>query len=215
MKATAPKAESKPEPKTEIKPAAQQPKAQNAPRPQNNQQQPAAQVIDAPVISPKSSTYDSYVTTDRPEITISHKNYVNHSDLYNETDAKVNTLYDFEFFDAEGVLQKEASIGNFQTESQSFTWEQVWTALGYDSDPADMKKGWYLRVSAYCVSAADQLVISKKDVKIYTFANPVRNIKVIGLPTSGASKTELSTQGNTVGSDVWLTVGSWVVRIVS
>ncbi|MDY5227967.1 MAG: sialidase family protein [Sodaliphilus sp.] len=172
-----------------------------------NAVQPAAQVIDAPVISPKSSTYDSYVTTDRPEITISHKNYVNHSDLYNETDAKVNTLYDFEFFDAEGVLQKEASIGNFQTESQSFTWEQVWTALGYDSDPADMKKGWYLRVSAYCVSAADQLVISKKDVKIYTFANPVRNIKVIGLPTSGASKTELSTQGNTVGSDVWLTVG--------
>lgn len=152
-------------------------------------EQPVAQVIDAPVISPKSSTYDSYVTTDRPEITISHKNYVNHSDLYNETDAKVNTLYDFEFFDAEGVLQKEASIGNFQTESQSFTWEQVWTALGYDSDPADMKKGWYLRVSAYCVSAADQLV------------------KVIGLPTSGASKTELSTQGNTVGSDVWLTVG--------
>ena len=170
-------------------------------------EQPVAQVIDAPVISPKSSTYDSYVTTDRPEITISHKNYVNHSDLYNETDAKVNTLYDFEFFDAEGVLQKEASIGNFQTESQSFTWEQVWTALGYDSDPADMKKGWYLRVSAYCVSAADQLVISKKDVKIYTFANPVRNIKVIGLPTSGASNTTLSTQGNTVGSDVWLTVG--------
>ena len=30
---------------------------------------------------------------------------------------------------------------------------------------------------------------------------------MIGLPTSGASKTELSTQGNTVGSDVWLTVG--------
>ncbi|MDY3750061.1 MAG: sialidase family protein [Sodaliphilus sp.] len=171
-------------------------------------EQPVAQVIDAPVISPKSSTYDSYVTTDRPEITISHKNYVNHSDLYNETDAKVNTLYDFEFFDAEGVLQKEASIGNFQTESQSFTWEQVWTALGYDSDPAYMKKGWYLRVSAYCVSsAANDVVISKKDVKIYTFANPVRNIKVIGLPTSGASKTELSTQGNTVGSDVWLTVG--------
>ena len=170
-------------------------------------EQPVAQVIDAPVISPKSSTYDSYVTTDRPEITISHKNYVNHSDLYNETDAKVNTLYDFEFFDAEGVLQKEASIGNFQTESQSFTWEQVWTALGYDSDPADMKKGWYLRVSAYCVSDANSAVVSNKDVKIYTFANPVRNIKVIGLPTSGASKTELSTQGNTVGSDVWLTVG--------
>ena len=170
-------------------------------------EQPAAQVIDAPVISPNSSTYDSYVTTARPEITISHKNYVNHSDLYNETDAKVNTLYDFEFFDAKGVLQKEASIGNFQTESQSFTWEQVWTALGYDSDPAYMAKGDYLRVSAYCVSAANSAVISKKDVKIYTFANPIRNIKVIGLPTSGASQTELSTQGNSVGSNVWLTVG--------
>ena len=170
-------------------------------------EQPAAQVIDAPAISPSSSTYDSHVTTARPEITISHKNYVNHSDLYNETDAKVNTLYDFEFFDAKGVLQKEASIGNFQTESQSFTWEQVWTALGYDSDPAYMAKGDYLRVSAYCVSAANSAVISKKDVKIYTFANPVRNIKVIGLPTSGASQTELSTQGNSVGSNVWLTVG--------
>ena len=170
-------------------------------------EQPVAQVIDAPVISPKSSTYDSYVTTDRPEITISHKNYVNHSDLYNETDAKVNTLYDFEFFDAEGVLQKEASIGNFQTESQSFTWEQVYKAMGYTDDPAYQKKGWYLRVSAYCVSDKNSAVVSNKDVKIYTFANPVRRIKVVGLPTSGASKTELSTQGNTVGSDVWLTVG--------
>ena len=62
-------------------------------------------------------------------------------------------------------------------------------------------------MSAYCVSEANSAVVSNKDVKIYTFANPVRNIKVIGLPTSGASKTELSTQGNTVGSDVWLTVG--------
>ena len=64
-----------------------------------------------------------------------------------------------------------------------------------------------MRVSAYCVSDANSAVVSNKDVKIYTFANPVRNIKVIGLPTSGASTTTLSTQGNTVGSDVWLTVG--------
>lgn len=170
-------------------------------------EQPVAQVIDAPVISPKSSTYDSYVTTDRPEITISHKNYVNHSDLYNETDAKVNTLYDFEFFDAEGVLQKQVNLNSFQTESASFTWKEVYEAMGYTNDPAYQKKGWYLRVSAYCVSDANSAVVSNKDVKIYTFANPVRNIKVIGLPTSGASKTELSTQGNTVGSDVWLTVG--------
>lgn len=169
--------------------------------------QPAAQVIDAPVISPNSSTYDSYNTKDRPTITISHQNYVNYPDIYDVETAKVNTFYDFEFFNAEGVLDKQVNLKIFQTESASFTWEEVYKAMGYESDPANQKKGWYLRVSAYCVSAANDAVISKKDVKIYTFTNPVRNIKVIGLPTSGASKTELSTQGNTVGSDVWLTVG--------
>lgn len=169
--------------------------------------QPAAQVIDAPVISPNSSTYDSYNTAARPTITISHQNYVNYPDIYDVETAKVNTLYDFEFFNAEGVLQKQVNLKSFQTESASFTWEQVYKAMGYTDDPAYQKKGWYLRVSAYCVSDANSAVVSNKDVKIYTFANPVRNIKVIGLPTSGASKTELSTQGNTVGSDVWLTVG--------
>lgn len=169
--------------------------------------QPAAQVIDAPVISPKSLTYDSYKPTDRPEITISHQNYVNYPDIYDVETAKVNTLYDFEFFNAEGVLDKQVNLKIFQTESASFTWEQVYKAMGYTSDPASEKKGWYLRVSAYCVSDANSAVVSNKDVKIYTFANPVRRIKVVGLPTSGASKTELSTQGNTVGSDVWLTVG--------
>lgn len=119
----------------------------------------------------------------------------------------MNTLYDFEFFNAEGVLQKQVNLNSFQTESASFTWKEVYEAMGYTDDPAYQKKGWYLRVSAYCVSDANSAVVSNKDVKIYTFANPVRNIKVIGLPTSGASKTELSTQGNTVGSDVWLTVG--------
>ena len=170
-------------------------------------EQPDPVKIDAPVISPNSSTYDSYNTADRPTITISHQNYVNYPDIYNVETAKVNTLYDFEFFNAEGVLDKQVNLKIFQTESASFTWEQVYKAMGYTSDPASEKKGWYLRVSAYCVSAANDAVISKKDVKIYTFTNPVRNIKVIGLPTSGASKTELSTQGNTVGSDVWLTVG--------
>lgn len=170
-------------------------------------EQPDPVKIDAPVISPNSSTYDSYNTADRPTITISHQNYVNYPDIYNVETAKVNTLYDFEFFNAKGVLDKQVNLKIFQTESASFTWEQVYKAMGYTSDPASEKKGWYLRVSAYCVSAANDAVISKKDVKIYTFTNPVRNIKVIGLPTSGASKTELSTQGNTVGSDVWLTVG--------
>ena len=170
-------------------------------------EQPDPVKIDAPVISPNSSTYDSYNTEDRPTITISHQNYVNYPDIYDVETAKVNTLYDFEFFNAEGVLQKQVNLNSFQTESASFTWEQVYKAMGYTGDPAYQKKGWYLRVSAYCVSDANSAVVSNKDVKIYTFANPVRNIKVIGLPTSGASKTELSTQGNTVGSDVWLTVG--------
>lgn len=170
-------------------------------------EQPDPVKIDAPVISPNSSTYDSYETADRPTITISHQNYVNYPDIYDVETAKVNTLYDFEFFNAEGVLDKQVNLKIFQTESASFTWEQVYKAMGYTDDPAYQKKGWYLRVSAYCVSEANSAVVSNKDVKIYTFANPVRNIKVIGLPTSGASKTELSTQGNTVGSDVWLTVG--------
>lgn len=170
-------------------------------------EQPDPVKIDAPVISPNSSTYDSYETADRPTITISHQNYVNYPDIYDVETAKVNTLYDFEFFNAEGVLDKQVNLKIFQTESASFTWEQVYKAMGYTDDPAYHKKGWYLRVSAYCVSDANSAVVSNKDVKIYTFANPVRRIKVVGLPTSGASKTELSTQGNTVGSDVWLTVG--------
>ena len=172
-------------------------------------EQPDPVKIDAPVISPNSSTYDSYETADihRPTITISHQNYVNYPDIYDVETAKVNTLYDFEFFNAEGELQKQVNLNSFQTESASFTWKEVYEAMGYTDDPAYQKKGWYLRVSAYCVSVANSAVVSNKDVKIYTFTNPVRNIKVIGLPTSGASKTELSTQGNTVGSDVWLTVG--------
>ena len=170
-------------------------------------EQPDPVKIDAPVISPNSSTYDSYETADRPTITISHQNYVNYPDIYDVETAKVNTLYDFEFFNAEGVLQEQVNLKSFQTESASFTWKEVYEAMGYTDDPAYQKKGWYLRVSAYCVSDANSAVVSNKDVKIYTFANPVRNTKVIGLPTSGASKTELSTQGNTVGSDVWLTVG--------
>ena len=170
-------------------------------------EQPDPVKIDAPVISPNSSTYDSFDATARPTITISHQNYVNYPDIYDVETAKVNTLYDFEFFNAEGVLQEQVNLKSFQTESASFTWKEVYEAMGYTDDPAYQKKGWYLRVSAYCVSDANSAVVSNKDVKIYTFANPVRNIKVIGLPTSGASKTELSTQGNTVGSDVWLTVG--------
>lgn len=172
-------------------------------------EQPAAQVIDAPVISPKSSTYDSYVTTDRPEITISHQNYVNYPNNYNTTDKKVKTLYEFEYYDADGkrLAVSKISESEFTEETKTLTWQDVYKALGYTSDPTLKQNGYSVRVSAYCVSANDAQVISKKDVKIYTFANPVRRIKVVGLPTSGASKTELSTQGSSVGSDEWMTVG--------
>lgn len=172
-------------------------------------EQPEPVKIDAPVISPNSSTYDSYNTEDRPTITISHQNYVNYPDNYNTTDKKVKTLYEFEYYDADGkrLAVSKISESEFTEETKTLTWQDVYKALGYTSDPTLKQNGYSVRVSAYCVSANDAQVISKKDVKIYTFANPVRNIKVIGLPTSGASKTELSTQGNTVGSDVWLTVG--------
>lgn len=171
--------------------------------------QPAAQVIDAPVISPKSLTYDSYKDTDRPEITISHQNYVNYPNNYNTTDKKVKTLYEFEYYDADGkrLAVSKISESEFTEETKTLTWQDVYKALGYTSDPTLKQNGYSVRVSAYCVSANDAQVISKKDVKIYTFANPVRRIKVVGLPTSGASKTELSTQGSSVSSDEWMTVG--------
>ncbi len=172
-------------------------------------EQPDPVKIDAPVISPNSSTYDSYEKEDRPTITISHQNYVNYPDIYDVETAKVNTLYDFEYYDADGkrLAVSKISESEFTEETKTLTWQDVYKALGYTSDPTLKQNGYSVRVSAYCVSANDAQVISKKDVKIYTFANPVRRIKVVGLPTSGASKTELSTQGNTVGSDVWLTVG--------
>lgn len=172
-------------------------------------EQPDPVKIDAPVISPNSSTYDSYETADRPTITISHQNYVNYPNNYNTTDKKVKTLYEFEYYDADGkrLAVSKISESEFTEETKTLTWQDVYKALGYTSDPTLKQNGYSVRVSAYCVSANDAQVVSNKDVKIYTFANPVRRIKVVGLPTSGASKTELSTQGNTVGSDVWLTVG--------
>lgn len=172
-------------------------------------EQPEDQVIDAQAISPKSLAYDSYEATDRPEITISHQNYVNYPRNYNTTDKKVKTLYEFEYYDADGkrLAVSKISESEFTEETKTLTWQDVYKALGYTSDPTLKQNGYSVRVSAYCVSANDAQVISKKDVKIYTFANPVRRIKVVGLPTSGASKTELSTQGSSVGSDEWMTVG--------
>lgn len=179
-----------------------------------NAVQPEPVKIDAPVITPHSATFNSVDATDRPEITISHNNYKTYADIYNTTDSKVNTNYEVEYYDAQGKLVARANIASFDAASQSLTWEQVWKSLvkvgsseTYTADPTLNNKSTSVRVSAYCVSNNNDQVVSAKTTQIYTFDTPVRLIKVVGLPTSGASTTTLATEGNSVGSDVWLTVG--------
>ena len=176
--------------------------------------QPEPAKIDAPVITPHSATFNSVDATDRPEITISHNNYKTYADIYNTTNSKVNTNYEVEYYDAQGKLVARANIAHFDAASQSLTWEQVWKSLvkvgsseTYTDDPTLNNKSTSVRVSAYCVSNNNDQVVSAKTTQIYTFDTPVRLIKVVGLPTSGASTTTLATEGNSVGSDVWLTVG--------
>lgn len=179
-----------------------------------NAEQPEPAKIDAPVITPHSATFNSVDATDRPEITISHSNYKTYADTYNTTDSKVNTNYEVEYYDAQGKLVARANIASFDAASQSLTWEQVWKSLvkvgsseTYTDDPTLNNKSTSVRVSAYCSWSKDDQVVSAKTTQIYTFDTPVRLIKVVGLPTSGASTTTLATEGNSVGSDVWLTVG--------
>mgnify|MGYP000284387415 FL=1 len=179
-----------------------------------NAVQPEDQVIDAPVITPHSATFNSVEANDRPEITISHQNYVNYPGNYNTTDSKVNTHYEVEYYDAQGKLVARANIASFDAASQSLTWEQVWKSLvkvgsneTYTADPTLNNKSTSVRVSAYCSWSKDDQVVSARTTQIYTFDTPVRLIKVVGLPTSGASTTTLATEGNSVGSDAWLTVG--------
>lgn len=179
-----------------------------------NAEQPEPAKIDAPVITPHSATFNSVDATDRPEITISHNNYKTYADIYNTTDSKVNTHYEVEYYDAQGKLVARANIAHFDAASQSLTWEQVWKSLvkvgsseTYTADPTLNNKSTSVRVSAYCVSNNNDQVVSAKTTQIYTFDTPVRLIKVVGLPTSGASTTTLATEGNSVGSDAWLTVG--------
>ena len=179
-----------------------------------NAEQPEPAKIDAPVITPHSATFNSVDATDRPEITISHNNYKTYADIYNTTNSKVNTNYEVEYYDAQGKLVARANIAHFDAASQSLTWEQVWKSLvkvgsseTYTADPTLNNKSTSVRVSAYCVSNNNDQVVSAKTTQIYTFDTPVRLIKVVGLPTSGASTTTLATEGNSVGSDAWLTVG--------
>ena len=179
-----------------------------------NAEQPEPVKIDVPVITPHSATFNSVDATDRPEITISHNNYKTYADIYNTTNSKVNTNYEVEYYDAQGKLVARANIAHFDAASQSLTWEQVWKSLvkvgsseTYTADPTLNNKSTSVRVSAYCVSNNNDQVVSAKTTQIYTFDTPVRLIKVVGLPTSGASTTTLATEGNSVGSDVWLTVG--------
>ena len=179
-----------------------------------NAEQPEPAKIDAPVITPHSATFNSVDATDRPKITISHNNYKTYADIYNTTNSKVNTNYEVEYYDAQGKLVARANIAHFDAASQSLTWEQVWKSLvkvgsseTYTADPTLNNKSTSVRVSAYCVSNNNDQVVSAKTTQIYTFDTPVRLIKVVGLPTSGASTTTLATEGNSVGSDAWLTVG--------
>ena len=179
-----------------------------------NAEQPEPAKIDAPVITPHSATFNSVDANDRPKITISHQNYVNYPGNYNTTDSKVNTHYEVEYYDAQGKLVARANIASFDAASQSLTWEQVWKSLvkvgsneTYTADPTLNNKSTSVRVSAYCSWSKDGQVVSARTTQIYTFDTPVRLIKVVGLPTSGASTTTLATEGNSVGSDVWLTVG--------
>ena len=179
-----------------------------------NAGQPEPVKIDMPEITPHSATFNSVNPTDRPEIKISHSNYEAYADTYNTTDSKVNTNYEVEYYDAESKLVARANIAEFDAASQSLTWEQVWKSLvkvgsgeTYTEDPTLNNKSTSVRVSAYCVWNNNDQVVSAKTTQIYTFDTPVRLIKVVGLPTSGASTTTLATEGNSVGSDVWLTVG--------
>ena len=179
-----------------------------------NAVQPEPVKIDMPEITPHSATFNSVEATDRPKITISHNNYETYADIYNTTNSKVNTHYEVEYYDAQGKLVARANIAHFDAASQSLTWEQVWKSLvkvgsgeTYTEDPTLNNKSTSVRVSAYCVWNNNDQVVSAKTTQIYTFDTPVRLIKVVGLPTSGASTTTLATEGNSVGSDVWLTVG--------
>ena len=165
------------------------------------------QAIDAPEVTPNSATYDSNSAASRPNVTISQANYSTHSDLYNTTDAQVNTYYTFEYFDENGKLQASSAATYFTGETQSFTWEQVWTALGYSSDPVDGDNGSTVRVNAYCVSANDNTVISTTTTQTYTFDTPVRNIKVVPVPAAGANSVAVITTGSSVEANEWLTVG--------
>jgi len=174
-----------------------------------NAVQPEPVKIDAPVITPHSATFNSVEANDRPKITI-----LNYPGNYNTTDSKVNTHYEVEYYDAQGKLVARANIASFDVASQSLTWEQVWKSLvkvgsneTYTADPTLNNKSTSVRVSAYCSWSKDDQVVSARTTQIYTFDTPVRLIKVVGLPTSGASTTTLATEGNSVGSDVWLTVG--------
>ena len=179
-------------------------------------EQPDEVKLDAPEITPVSATYNSADAADRPEITISQHNYVKYADLYNETDSKVNTSYEFELYNVQNERIARSDVKMFQTATTTVAWADVLASLvkegttdeHFASDPTLNTKGYYLRVSAYCVADNNMDVVSGKNAAIYTFDTPVRKIMVVGLPTSGASNTTLASQGQSVESDTWLTVGT-------
>ncbi|MDO4512119.1 MAG: hypothetical protein Q4B68_09940 [Bacteroidales bacterium] len=166
------------------------------------------QAINAPVIDPRSKTYDSN-QPERPAITITQDNYVKHPDLYNTTDKKVRTYYYFSLFNSDGELVvKGDADAYFTEESKSFTWAEVLASIGYtDVDPVSGTDGWSVHAAAICRPENDANTVSLIDATTYTFNTPVRNILVVGVPTTGAANINMASDGGYVSARQWLTVG--------
>ena len=173
-------------------------------------------LILAPDIAPKSATFNSADPDERPAITISQANYEKYPESYDVVNRKVNTTYSIELFNGENERVAHSADATFDGASVALTWADVWTSLlkedtpdeHYTADPTLNKRGYYMRVSAYCSADGNADLVSGKAAQIYNFDTPVRKIMVVGLPSSGASNIILATQGQRVGSDVWLTVGN-------
>ncbi|MGM9870012.1 MAG: sialidase family protein, partial [Sodaliphilus sp.] len=168
---------------------------------------PEEQSINAPVITPDSRLFDNTDATSRPEITISHDNYEALADLYaKDADNSVTTYYGFQLFKGNELLSATTAQNFVPAESATFTWAQVLGALGLDADPIDATADYVLRVNSYCMATEDANVVSSTTTAVYRFTSPVRNVKVVGVPSSGAGNITLLATGISVGPDEWALV---------
>ena len=168
---------------------------------------PEEQEINAPVITPDTRLFDNSDAASRPEITISHDNYEALADIYTkDADKSVTTYYGFQLFKGSELLSATAAHNFVPAESATFTWAQVLTALGYDADPIETSTEYALRVNSYCMATADANVVSSTTTAVYRFTSPVRSVKVVGVPSSGAGNITLLSTGISVGPDEWALV---------